>query len=81
MSCTCDFRVQVERCPVHGTRATRDMLDHERQERARIIRLFNRLDAAVTHHKRDTQTFISDADERLYAARQRVLSDYAKGKG
>ena len=48
---------------------------------SRLIRLFNRLDAAITHHKRDTQTFITDADERLYAARERIVSDFAKGAG
>ncbi len=40
-------------------------------------RLFNRLDAAISHHKRDQgdTPFASDADERLYAARDRILRD------
>lgn len=47
------------------------------QDRDRWIRLFNRLEAAVTHHKRDTAQFTTDADERLYAARERILRDAA----
>lgn len=79
--CTCDFRVQVERCPVHGSRHTREMLEGYQSAAARMVRLFNRLDAAISHHKRDTQAFTSDADERLYVARERIISDWAQGKG
>jgi hypothetical protein len=51
-----------------------------RDERDSIQRLFNRLDAAVSHHKRDQgdTAFCSDADERLYAARERILKDSAR---
>ncbi len=46
-------------------------------ERDRWIRLFNRLEAAVSHHKRATGEFATDADEALYAARDRILRDAA----
>jgi hypothetical protein len=43
-------------------------------ERDHWHRCFNALDAAVNHHFRDqgSTPFASDADARLYAARQRV---------
>lgn len=50
-----------------------------RNDRDRWVRLFNRLEAAVSHHKRDTAGFATDADERLYAARERILRDAATG--
>lgn len=50
-------------------------LEAVRTERDRWIRLFNRLDAAVTHHKHATGAFATDADETLYAARERILRD------
>jgi predicted HAD superfamily Cof-like phosphohydrolase len=46
-------------------------------ERDRWIRLFNRLDAAISHHERDDR-FRDDHDEALYAARRRVLKDAGK---
>lgn len=56
------------------------MSDRERlaaaiEERDAWIRLFHRLEAAVTHHKRDTLPFASNADDGLYAARDRILRD------
>lgn len=44
-------------------------------ERDRWRRLFNRLDAAITHHKAATEPFGSNADESLWAARDRVVRD------
>lgn len=43
----------------------------------RQIRLFNRLDAAVTHHEQ-ADRFKEDHDEALYAARARILKDAAQ---
>jgi hypothetical protein len=50
-----------------------------RDERDHWIRLFNRLEAAVSHHKRATGGFTTDADDALYAARDRILRAAAKG--
>lgn len=43
------------------------------------MRMFNRLDAAITHHKRDCEANdVPDThDEALWAARDRVLRDSA----
>jgi hypothetical protein len=57
--------------------ATERGRDEACAERDRWIRLFNRLEAAVTHHKRDTAGFASNADDSLYAARDRILRDAA----
>ncbi len=43
-------------------------------ERDRWIRLFNRLDAAITHHQQ-ADRFKDDHDEALYAARDRVIRE------
>lgn len=51
----------------------RDLTD----ERDHWIRLFNRVEAAISHHKKATATFATDADEALYAARDRILRDAA----
>ena len=49
-----------------------------RAERDRWIRLFNRLEAAITHHKKaKSAMFVDEVDEALYAARDRVLRDAA----
>ncbi len=49
------------------------------RERDRWVRLFNRLDAAVTHHQKATreQGFTEVHDDALYAARARILRDAA----
>lgn len=47
-------------------------------ERDEWIQRFNRLEAAIAHHKRDTAGFESTADDSLYAARDRILRDAAK---
>lgn len=47
-------------------------------ERDHWIRLFNRLEATISHHKKATGNFSSDADERLYAARDKIMRDAAK---
>lgn len=52
-------------------------------ELARWKRLFNRLEAAIGHHKRagEERFFVDAHDEALYAARDRVLRDAAEGRG
>lgn len=51
-------------------------------ERDAWIRLFNRLEAAIQHHKHATAGFATDADESLYAATDRIVNDAAKaGRG
>ncbi len=43
-------------------------------ERDHMIRLFNRLEAAVSHHKAGKSDLIVDeVDEALYAARDKIL--------
>lgn len=44
-------------------------------ERDHWIRLFNRLEGAVAHHKTATSAFREVHDEALYAAHERVLRD------
>lgn len=54
--------------------------DDARIDRDRWVRAFNRLDAAINHHDRDTSNaFCSDADERLWAARERITRDLHQG--
>jgi hypothetical protein len=50
------------------------------RQRDAWIRLFNRLDAAVNHHKRDVEAggLADDPDERLWKAQDRVLRDAAQ---
>lgn len=55
--------------------------DPVRAERDAIRRLFNRLEAAVSHHRAATGEFRSGHDEALYVARDKVLRDYAGGNG
>ena len=43
------------------------------QQRDAWVRAFNRLDAAVSHHKRASDRFATDADEALYAARDWIV--------
>lgn len=51
-------------------------------ERDAIRRLFNRLEAAVTHHHNATEGgFRDDHDTALYKARDKVLADYHEGRG
>jgi hypothetical protein len=47
-------------------------------ERDKWVRLFNRLDAAISHHKRDNQ-FADLEDEALWNARDRILHDAGGG--
>lgn len=49
-------------------------------ERDRYKRLFNRLDAAISHHEK-ADRFKDDHDDALYKARDRIVRDSAKGKG
>lgn len=51
------------------------------EERDRIRRLFTRLDGCINHHKKMTAGVESDADDVLYRLRDKVVSDYAAGKG
>lgn len=46
-------------------------------ERDRWIRLFNRLEAAVSHHKKASAEFPQTHDEALYKARDKILKDAA----
>lgn len=57
-----------------------------REDRDRWIRLFNRLQGAVSHHRNARVkeaarglTIVDEIDEALYAAMDRVLRDAAKG--
>jgi hypothetical protein len=54
-------------------------------ERDRIRRLFNRLEAAISHHKKALGYEHADLyepwDEALYKARDRILADYREGRG
>ena len=52
-----------------------------RDDRDRFHRLFNRIEAAITHHRRDCEANdVPDThDEALWAARDRVLRDSAEG--
>lgn len=53
------------------------------RDRDRWHRLFYRIEAAISHHKRDCEANdVPDVhDEALWAARDRVLRDSAEGKG
>lgn len=48
-----------------------------RDERDHWIRLFNRLDAAISHHRKSPH-FKDRHDEALYAAADRILRDASK---
>lgn len=51
-------------------------------DRDRYIRLFNRLEGAVAHHRKaKSELFVDEVDEALYAAQDRVLKTAAKGEG
>lgn len=54
--------------------------DEQARVRAHFVRLFNRLDAAVSRH-RAAKAWTDDADDALYAAHDRVLRDAATGPG
>jgi len=62
--------------------ATRERLESERN---RYIRLFNRLEAAVSHHKKahlpQGRYFADDPDEALWKARDKILKDACAGQG
>lgn len=84
----------VARCPEHGLHGLRSdcfvcggpvervpMVPSPAvvvEQRDRWIRAFNRLDAAVSHHKRDCQ-FADAEDEALWATRDRILRDLGGG--
>ena len=48
--------------------------DEAREQRDHWIRLFNRLEAAISHHKRDSG-FADANDESLWYARDRILKE------
>lgn len=51
-----------------------------RDQRDECRRLFNRIEVTISHHRRDkSDLFTDEVDDRLYAARDRVLRDSAKG--
>ncbi len=54
-----------------------DPLREAREERDRYIRLFNRLEAAISHHEK-ADRFQDDNDLALYAARDKILKDAAR---
>lgn len=59
-----------------------ETVESVRDERDRMIRLWNRLEAAVSHHKKAHDrgdAFAEDADVALWNARDRILHDYAEG--
>lgn len=58
----------------------RNEFSRVRTQRDTWIRRFNKLEAAINHHERDTggDQFSTDADDRLWAARDRVLRDAAR---
>jgi hypothetical protein len=58
-------------------------LDSLIAQRDRLQRLFNRLEAAISHHRQACeQNDVPDVhDEALWAARDRVLRDAREGKG
>lgn len=64
-----------------STAAQHDVLLEQIREltadRDRWIRLFNRLEATITHHQQAKALFADDADDALHAARVRVLRDAA----
>jgi hypothetical protein len=60
--------------------ASVDVTDQYR-DALRWIRLFNRLDAAVSHHQAATGQLRTDADDALYAARDRIVHDAHRGAG
>lgn len=49
--------------------------DSPAAQRDHWIRLFNRLEGAVAHHRKATKDFREVHDEALYAAHDRVLRD------
>lgn len=73
---TCDY------CHAMGYAAEYEDM---RDQRDHWIRLFNRLDAAVNHHKRDAEANASSVgvegwDSALYAAQDRILRDAVGAK-
>lgn len=80
--CTCE-KDEYGHMP-HCEAPVRQFLKEARDDLDRIRRLFNRLEAAVSHHKRANAGMLGttiEADEALYKARDKILSDYAEGKG
>jgi hypothetical protein len=65
---------------VAALRAIETNAKRYRDQRDEGRRLFNRIEAAISHHRRDkSELFVDDIDERLYAARDRILRDSAEG--
>lgn len=57
----------------------KDRLERVTRQRDMWHRLFNRLDAAITHHFNATfNGFTETHDEALYAARKRIYADAAE---
>lgn len=62
-----------------------ELVDKQARDLARVTderdearRFFNRIEAAISHHRDATaEGFASDADDALYTARDKVLADYA----
>jgi dsDNA-specific endonuclease/ATPase MutS2 len=58
-------------------RTLRRAYNASEDERHRWIRFFNRLEAAISHHKNARGDFTDLADEALYKARDKILRDAA----
>lgn len=57
-------------------------LQNARSDALRMVRLFNRLEAAVSHHKKGHEAlFVEDPDAALWNARDKILKDFHEGKG
>jgi hypothetical protein len=53
-----------------------------RRERDFWVRLFNRLEVSITHHKKAKEygiNFVDEVDERLYEARDKILKAANEG--
>jgi hypothetical protein len=75
-----DFEPQISGIPISKF-GTHDALVAQRD---RYIRLFNRLEAAISHHKKahDSGQFFADTpDDALWAARDKILRDASEGNG
>ena len=64
-------------------KGTRQFAADVSRDHSRWVRLFNRLDAALSRHRTAKQegAFCDDADEALHAAHDRILKDAASSSG
>lgn len=89
-TCTCQPGSYMARCAIHGDGARRTFKPEEKHhysvhgvqsltaERDAWIKSWNRLEAAISHHKKaKSDMFVDEVDEALYAARDRILKERA----